>query len=195
MNLNKQIQTYRKARGYSQETLAEKLYVSRQTVSNWETGHAYPDLENLMLLSALFDVTLDDLVKGDVDLMKDAIHRKHYYLWSTLVVIALLLMPLLLAAGVLFWRVSLLVLFSVLLLLLAIATWRMENILHSDNLQTYTQILRFLEPKRQSNSHWFTLYRWMDQHRAFSNMLIGVITGVLLTLMFMMWILILKQFR
>ena len=157
MNLNKQIQTYRKAKGYSQETLAEKLYVSRQTVSNWETGHSYPDLENLMLLSALFDVTLDDLVKGDVDLMKEAIHRKHYYLWSTIVVIAILLMPLLLAAGVMFWSMWLFVLYCILLLLLAIATWRMETILHADNLQTYTQILRFLEPKRQISSHWFGL--------------------------------------
>ena len=56
--------------GISQEELAEKVYVSRQTVSNWETGKNYPDIHSVLLLSSVFNVSLDQLIKGDVEIMK-----------------------------------------------------------------------------------------------------------------------------
>lgn len=52
----------RKANHMSQEELAEKVDVSRQTLSKWETGESLPDIEKCMLLADLFGVTLDDLV-------------------------------------------------------------------------------------------------------------------------------------
>ena len=60
----------------SQEELAEKVYVTRQTVSNWENGKSYPDIHSLLLLSSLFEVSLDELVKGDIELMKKEISKK-----------------------------------------------------------------------------------------------------------------------
>lgn len=53
----------RKLNHMSQEQLAEKLNVSRQTLSKWETGESLPDIEKCRLLAELFGVTLDDLVK------------------------------------------------------------------------------------------------------------------------------------
>ena len=73
MNLSKQIKKYREEFKFSQEELAEKLFVSRQTISNWENERSYPDIHNLLLLSVLFDVSLDELVKGDVEKMKEKI--------------------------------------------------------------------------------------------------------------------------
>lgn len=64
MNLSKQIKKYRERDGYSQEYLAEKLYVSRQSISNWENDKSLPDIHNLLMMCDLFNVTLDDLVKG-----------------------------------------------------------------------------------------------------------------------------------
>ena len=64
MNLSKQIKKYRERDGYSQEYLAEKLYVSRQSISNWENDKSLPDIHNLLMMCELFNVTLDDLVKG-----------------------------------------------------------------------------------------------------------------------------------
>ncbi|WP_407946511.1 helix-turn-helix transcriptional regulator [Planococcus antarcticus] len=64
MNLSKQIKKYRTREQLSQEELAEKLYISRQTISNWENERSYPDIHNLLLMSVLFAVSLDDLVKG-----------------------------------------------------------------------------------------------------------------------------------
>lgn len=55
----------------SQEALAEAVFVSRQTISNWETDRTYPDVQSLLLLSALFDTTVDELIKGDVSKMEE----------------------------------------------------------------------------------------------------------------------------
>ncbi len=52
----------RKERALTQEAVAEKLNVSRQTVAKWEAGESAPDIENAMLLARLYDVTLDSLV-------------------------------------------------------------------------------------------------------------------------------------
>ena len=65
MEIGKQIQQRRTAAGISQEELAERLYITRQTLSNWETGKTYPDINSLLRLSDLFHVSLDELVKGD----------------------------------------------------------------------------------------------------------------------------------
>lgn len=55
----------RKKNGYSQEGLAERLGVSRQAVSKWETGMSSPDLDNLITLSKIYCVSLDELVGND----------------------------------------------------------------------------------------------------------------------------------
>ena len=69
MEIGQQIRKYREKEKYSQEYLAEKLYVSRQTISNWENERSYPDIHNLLMMCTLFNVSLDDLVKGDVKRM------------------------------------------------------------------------------------------------------------------------------
>ena len=74
MELGNQIKAHRAALSLSQEELAEKVYVTRQTVSNWETGKSYPDIHSLLLLSALFDVSLDQLIKGDLETMKQEVN-------------------------------------------------------------------------------------------------------------------------
>lgn len=73
LEVGTQIKKYRSNMGISQEELAEKVYVSRQTVSNWETGKNYPDIRSVLLLSSIFNVSLDQLIKGDVDIMKKEI--------------------------------------------------------------------------------------------------------------------------
>ena len=56
---------YRKANGYSQEELADKIGVSRQAVSKWERGESSPDTENLIALSRLYGITIDELINND----------------------------------------------------------------------------------------------------------------------------------
>lgn len=65
MNIGKRIALCRKQAGLSQEQLAERLGVSRQAVSRWETGDATPDTEKVIQLSRLFHVTTDYLLLGE----------------------------------------------------------------------------------------------------------------------------------
>lgn len=60
----KRLFEYRKANGYSQEELAEKIGVSRQAISKWERGESSPDTENLIALSRLYNVTIDEMINN-----------------------------------------------------------------------------------------------------------------------------------
>lgn len=73
MEVGNRIREERGKLGLSQEDLAQRVFVSRQTVSNWETGKTYPDVQSLLLLSGLFEVSVDSLVKGDVEAMQEKI--------------------------------------------------------------------------------------------------------------------------
>ena len=78
MQVGKQIQHYRKEKNLSQDDLAEIIFVSRQSIFNWERGATYPDIQNLLLLSKVFEVSLDKLVKGDLETMKQIIHDQEF---------------------------------------------------------------------------------------------------------------------
>lgn len=65
MEFNNKLYELRKQKGFSQEELANRLNVSRQTVSKWEVGESTPDMEKLVAISDLFDVSLDELIKGE----------------------------------------------------------------------------------------------------------------------------------
>ena len=58
MELKNQIRKYRTQLNLSQEELAEKIFVTRQSISNWENGKNYPDIHSLILLSTLFECQL-----------------------------------------------------------------------------------------------------------------------------------------
>ncbi len=64
MDLSQRIQLLRKGQGLSQEELADRLGVSRQAVSKWESGQSVPDLERRVAMSELFSVTTDHILKG-----------------------------------------------------------------------------------------------------------------------------------
>lgn len=67
MQLGERLYALRKKAGMTQTELAEKLDVSRQAISRWELGTAKPDVDNLVALSELYDVTVDQLLKADAE--------------------------------------------------------------------------------------------------------------------------------
>ena len=87
MNIGQQIRKYRERDEYSQEYLAEKLYVSRQTISNWENEKSYPDIHNLLVMCELFDISLDDLVRGDLNSNKQESIKRKMNIWSLVMII------------------------------------------------------------------------------------------------------------
>ena len=65
MTFAEKLKSIRKQAGMSQEQLAEKLSVSRQAVTKWETDAGIPDIENIMAISALFDISIDELLSNE----------------------------------------------------------------------------------------------------------------------------------
>lgn len=90
MELGSHIKEHRTELGLSQDDLAERIYVSRQTISNWERGRTYPDAQSLLLLSNVFGVTVDSLIKEDVETMAQVINEavKKYNALSTITVVS-----------------------------------------------------------------------------------------------------------
>lgn len=80
MILSEQIKLCRKQLGMSQADLADAIWVSRNTVSNWERGDTTPDIQSLVLMSALFGLSLDEMVKGDEQVMAQALERDKNHL-------------------------------------------------------------------------------------------------------------------
>lgn len=65
MLLAERLKKAREKAGYSQNEVAEKLNISRQAISKWENGWTYPDMDNLVLLSDLYGVSTDEILKGN----------------------------------------------------------------------------------------------------------------------------------
>ena len=76
MQRGNQRKKYRESLKLSQEDLADKIFVTRQTISNWETNKNYPDIKSISLLCNLFDVSLDQFIEGDIEEMKKIISEK-----------------------------------------------------------------------------------------------------------------------
>ena len=97
----------RKENGFSQEELAEKLNVARQTISKWETGMTVPDTNNLIELSKIFGISIDDLVgKKDEEVIEDnkKINRK---LLIKIILIIAMIITIILFIGVIIYRMVL----------------------------------------------------------------------------------------
>lgn len=150
MELGAQIRKLRTEQGLSQDALAERVFVSRQSVSNWETGRTYPDLKSLLLLSEAFGVSLDTLVKGDFETMKQEIDGQELAAFQrdsnifTGFFLATLLTPVPLLKY-LDWLGA--VIWIVIVGLGMYYAYRMEKHKKKYDVQTYKEILAFTEGK------------------------------------------------
>ena len=79
MELGKRIVKIRKDNKLNQDDFAEKYYVTRQTISNWENEKSYPDLETLVKISNDFNILLDTLLKEDDRMIKDISKKQKNY--------------------------------------------------------------------------------------------------------------------
>ncbi len=70
MTFGKTLKERRSQLDLTQQEVAKKLYISRQTISNWENGKSYPDLDMLIKISDVYQVSIDSLLKGDQELKK-----------------------------------------------------------------------------------------------------------------------------
>lgn len=151
MEVSSQIKKYRQEMNLSQESLAEKIYVTRQTVSSWENGKSYPDIHSLLLLSSLFDVSLDQLIKGDIEIMKKEITRTEIEKFNKYAVIysVLFIATVLSIIPILIWTNPYVFVGAV--VLYAVTLWyafKVERVKKDNNVYTYKEITSFMERKR-----------------------------------------------
>ena len=90
MSLGKNIQKLRKENKLSQEQLAQKCNVSRQTISRWESDEVLPDTNNLITLAKLFNVTLDSMVFDEEQSMDLKIEKKKFN-WKSIGIVSIIL--------------------------------------------------------------------------------------------------------
>lgn len=151
MELSSQIKKYRTELGLSQEELAEKVYVTRQTVSNWETGKSYPDIHSLLLLGALFDLSLDQLIKGDLETMKEIINEQEVKRFNRYSTILSVLFALAIASAVplfMWLEVYAFIPFGVIWAVTLFFAFKVDKLKKANNIRTYKEIVAFSEGRK-----------------------------------------------
>lgn len=151
MELSAQIKKYRNNLDLSQEELAEKIYVTRQTISNWENNKNYPDIHSLLLLSSLFNISLDQLIKGDINIMKEEINKADIQKFNRYGVIFTLLLALLMVSIVpltVFLGYWGLIISAILFVITMYVALIIEKYKKNNDIQTFKEILSFTEGKR-----------------------------------------------
>jgi len=150
MNLGLQIKKYRNELNMSQDELAEKVFVSRQSVSNWENDKTYPDINSLLLLSEVFKVSLDQLVKGDLEIMKKEISTQELTNFQkdtavlTVFFLLMLICPIPLAHFFGWWGMAFYLVICAVGLYFAV---RVEKHKKKHDIQTYKEISAFMDGK------------------------------------------------
>ena len=132
MEIGGRIRELRTAHGMSQDDLAARVYVSRQTISSWENGKTYPDVQSLLLLSEIFGASVDSLIKAAAIW---AVAQVEIWGWKGVQVVPTLLLTLVLWACLMFC-----------------SHWA-ERIKRAHDLATYREVLDFwngVEPNRDT---------------------------------------------
>lgn len=151
MDIGLRIKKFREQQRMSQEDLALKVFVSRQTISNWETNKSCPDVKSLILLSDIFNVSLDSFIKEDIKEMrkiveKDTIkrfNRMSLIFLAELIIITISAYPLFSLdgyIGIIIW----LCMFAVTLY----TAGKIEKFKKNHDIQTYKEILAFIDGKQ-----------------------------------------------
>lgn len=150
MEIGKQIRKHRQDLKLSQDELAEKIFVTRQTISNWENDKNYPDIKSLLLLSSLFDISLDILVKGDLEEMKEQIKTEDIKRFNKdgSIFTLLLLSEILLAVPLaFFWGLWGLGVWAIVYIITMFYAIRLEKFKKNHDIQTFKEIIAFSEGK------------------------------------------------
>ena len=156
MELGKQIKMYRLENKLSQEELADRIYVSRQTISNWENDKSYPDITSLVLLSEVFKISLDRLIKGDIETMKDVIQKeevdkmnRYGKIYTIMLIVTVVsAVPLFMWLGL--WA---LIPWGIVWMVSMYFASKIEKIKKDNDVQTYKEIVAFSEGKLLDDIH------------------------------------------
>ena len=150
MELGKQIRKYRQEAQLSQEDFSSRVYVSRQTISNWENDKSYPDVSSLVLLSEIFQISLDELIKGDIETMKEVIKKEEiekmnrYGVIYTMLLIATAVSAVPLSMWLGHWAI---IPWGMIFMCAMVYAFKIEKVKKDNDVHTYREIVAFSEGK------------------------------------------------
>lgn len=148
MELARRIKEHRARLGMSQADLARALFVTRQTISNWETSRTYPDAQSLLLMSGLFGVSVDSLLKDDSQEMREALaagSRKMNRLGAVMAAFGLACAAWVVVGIALDWDTALIAVPAAALFAPAMcAAFLVDKMRHDNQLFAYQSVLAFL---------------------------------------------------
>ena len=151
MEIGKQIRKYRTELKLSQDDLADKVYVTRQTISNWENDRNYPDVRSLVLLSNVFGVSLDILIKGDLEQMKELINEEDIRKFKreirvyAVMLVGMVVLPMPLVRYLKVWGIVIWLVWAGISIWWSLRTQRFQK---DHDIHTYKEIVAFMDGKR-----------------------------------------------
>ena len=155
MNIGNRIKKYREIKNLSQEELADRIFVSRPTISNWETNKFYPDIQSICLLCNVFDISLDDFIKGEIAEIKKIISEKEMINYHRINIFFTILMIIVLFSAyplIKFFQIVGIVIWSILLIIGLIISLKIEKIHKKYDVRTYKEIVAFTEGRALSRN-------------------------------------------
>lgn len=193
MNIGTRIKKFRENQNISQDELALKLFVSRQTVSNWETNKSYPDIKSLTMLSNIFNVSLDNFIRGDLEEMRKIIDKEKvkefsvmsYIFLAEMLIVAISAYPLFSMdgyIGIIIWILFFAITFGTATII--------EKLKKDNDIQTYKEIISFVDGKQLT-------YEETQQEfgkRIYQKILFALLSGVIALIINFIVIFIIKNF-
>ncbi|MDR2889052.1 MAG: helix-turn-helix domain-containing protein [Lachnospiraceae bacterium] len=151
MELSKQIKRYRTEMNLSQEELAEKIFVTRQTISNWENEKNYPDIHSILRLTSLFGVSLEQLIKGDLAMMREEIKAEDIKKLGryNIVLTVFMAISILSSAPLIFYgRWVGVIIFVIMWSIEMVVALKVEKFKKKHDIQTFREIMAFANGER-----------------------------------------------
>ena len=192
MNVGARIKKHREKQNISQDELALKIFVSRQTISNWETSKSYPDIKSLTMLSNIFHVTLDDFIKGDIEEMKKIVSKEKIEKFNTMSYIFLAEMLILMFSAYPLFKIDGYIgaiIWALLFVITIVTATIIEKFKKTNDIQTYKEIIAFMENKSLA-------YEEVQQEigkRNYQKILLAILTGLITFIIFIIEIFIMKK--
>ena len=192
MNVGARIKKHREKQNISQDELALKIFVSRQTISNWETSKSYPDIKSLTMLSNIFHVTLDDFIKGDIEEMKKIVSKEKIEKFNTMSYIFLAEMLILMFSAYPLFKIDGYIgaiIWALFFVITIVTATIIEKFKKNNDIQTYKEIIAFMENKSLS-------YEEVQQEigkRNYQKILLAILTGLITFIIFIIEIFIMKK--
>lgn len=192
MDVGTRIKKYREKQNISQDELALKVFVSRQTISNWETNKSYPDIKSLTMLSNIFNVSLDEFIKKDVEEMRKIVDKekiKEFNIMSSIFLLEMLIVTISAyplckfygRIGIIIWLLFYLITFG--------TAFIIEKFKKNNDIQTYKEIISFIDGKQLT----FEEIQQEKGKKIYQKILFAILIGIIALIINLIIIFIIKK--